>query len=129
MRQLRDSNIIVTNVTTPANLFHLLRRQIALPFRKPLIQMSPKSLLRHPKARSKFDEMLPGTEFRRAIPEEGPASKNPSGVKKLVFCAGKVYYNFAAHRAEAKLDEQIAICRIEQVHVVSANFNFFFIHF
>lgn len=65
VRQLHDINWIVANVTTPGNYFHILRRQIALPFRKPLIIMSPKSLLRHPDAKSCFDEMLEGTEFQR----------------------------------------------------------------
>lgn len=65
VRQLHDINWIVANVTTPANFFHIMRRQIALPFRKPLIIMSPKSLLRHPDARSNFDDMLEGTEFQR----------------------------------------------------------------
>ena len=55
----------VANPTMPSNYFHLLRRQIALPFRKPLIIMSPKQLLRHPSARSSFDDMIDGTQFRR----------------------------------------------------------------
>lgn len=65
VRQLHDINWIVANITTPANFFHIMRRQIALPFRKPLILMSPKSLLRHPDAKSGFDDMLEGTEFQR----------------------------------------------------------------
>ena len=55
----------VASCSTPANLFHILRRQIALPFRKPLILMTPKSLLRHPEAKSPFDDMVEGTEFQR----------------------------------------------------------------
>lgn len=65
VRQLHDANWIVANCTTPANYFHILRRQIALPFRKPLILMTPKSLLRHPEARSSFDLMKEGTNFLR----------------------------------------------------------------
>lgn len=65
IKQLYEVNWIVTNCTTPANFFHALRRQIAMNFRKPLINISPKLLLRHPKARSSFDEMLEGTEFQR----------------------------------------------------------------
>jgi len=76
----------VANCTTPANYFHVLRRQIALPFRKPLIIMTPKSLLRHPEARSSFDEMKSGTSFQRIIPDP----LNQGNVKKLVFCSGKV---------------------------------------
>ncbi|CAB0045182.1 unnamed protein product [Trichogramma brassicae] len=114
VRQLHDINWIVANCTTPANLFHILRRQIALPFRKPLIIMSPKSLLRHPEARSSFDLMLEGTEFLRIIPEEGIAAENPDNVKRLIFCTGKVYYDLKKARAERKLDDSIAITRVEQ---------------
>ena len=60
MYQLDDANWIIANITTPANFFHILRRQLALPFRKPLVIMSPKSLFRLPECRSSFDEMLPG---------------------------------------------------------------------
>ncbi|CAB3372874.1 Hypothetical predicted protein [Cloeon dipterum] len=65
VRQLHDINWIVANCSTPANYFHILRRQIALPFRKPLVIMTPKSLLRHPEAKSSFDEMVEGSEFLR----------------------------------------------------------------
>ncbi|XP_055847037.1 2-oxoglutarate dehydrogenase-like, mitochondrial isoform X2 [Episyrphus balteatus] len=115
IRQLHDMNWIVANCTTPANYFHILRRQIALPFRKPLILMTPKSLLRHPEARSSFDEMSKGTEFQRIIPDNGPAGQNPSGVKKVVFCSGRVYYDLTKARADQKLENEIAIVRVEQI--------------
>ncbi|XP_015178830.1 PREDICTED: 2-oxoglutarate dehydrogenase, mitochondrial isoform X3 [Polistes dominula] len=115
VRQLHDINWIVANCSTPANYFHILRRQIALPFRKPLIMMTPKSLLRHPEAKSSFDLMLEDTEFLRVIPEEGPAANNASNVKRLVFCSGKVYYDLKKGRSEKKLDDQIAIARVEQI--------------
>ncbi|XP_011169570.1 2-oxoglutarate dehydrogenase, mitochondrial isoform X5 [Solenopsis invicta] len=115
VRQLHDSNWIVANCSTPANYFHILRRQIALPFRKPLILMTPKSLLRHPEAKSNFDMMLEDTQFLRVIPEEGVAAQNPNGVKKLLFCSGKVYYDLKKARAEQKLDDKIAIARLEQI--------------
>ncbi|XP_066991085.1 2-oxoglutarate dehydrogenase complex component E1 isoform X2 [Anabrus simplex] len=115
VRQLHDINWIVANCSTPANYFHILRRQIALPFRKPLILMTPKSLLRHPEARSSFDEMTENTEFMRVIPDSGPASENPSTVKKLVFCSGKVYYDLKKAREEKKLTGDIAIARVEQI--------------
>ncbi|XP_017784417.1 PREDICTED: 2-oxoglutarate dehydrogenase, mitochondrial isoform X2 [Nicrophorus vespilloides] len=115
VRQLHDINWIVANCSTPANLFHILRRQIALPFRKPLILLTPKSLLRHPEARSSFDEMVEGTEFQRIIPEKGPAAANAQGVKKLLFCSGKVYYDFTKARKEKGLEKDIAIARMEQV--------------
>ncbi|XP_044726471.1 2-oxoglutarate dehydrogenase, mitochondrial isoform X2 [Chrysoperla carnea] len=115
IRQLHDINWIVANCTTPANLFHILRRQIALPFRKPLIIMTPKSLLRHPEAKSSFDDMIEGTEFKRIIPDESAASQNPSSVKKLIFCSGKVYYDLKKAREDRKLENDIAITRVEQI--------------
>lgn len=115
VRQLYDINWIVANCTVPSNYFHLLRRQIALSFRKPLILMTPKSLLRLPAARSSFNEMLEGTEFQRIIPDSGPAGKNPNGVKKVLFCSGKVYYDMKVAREKAKLDDKIALIRVEQV--------------
>ncbi|XP_030752283.1 2-oxoglutarate dehydrogenase, mitochondrial isoform X2 [Sitophilus oryzae] len=115
VRQLHDINWIIANCTTPANMFHLLRRQIALPFRKPLVIMTPKSLLRHPEARSSFDDMVEGTEFRRIIPEEGPASQNPDGVKKLLFCSGKVYFDLVKATRDLGLENKIAVSRVEQL--------------
>merc|ERR1712141_158533 len=115
IKQLSHINMIVANCTKPANYFHLLRRQIALPFRKPLIVMTPKSLLRHPECKSSFDEMLPGTEFQRLIPDDGPANNNPLEVKKLIFCVGKVYYDMIKARRDAGLEDKIAISTIEQI--------------
>lgn len=115
VRQLHDINWIVANCTTPANLFHILRRQIALPFRKPLIIMTPKSLLRHPEARSSFDLMTENTQFLRIIPEEGVAANCPNSVKRIIFCSGKVYYDLKKSRNERGLDDKIAIARVEQV--------------
>ncbi|XP_050306619.1 2-oxoglutarate dehydrogenase complex component E1 isoform X3 [Anthonomus grandis grandis] len=115
VRQLHDINWIIANCTTPANFFHLLRRQIALPFRKPLIVMTPKSLLRHPEARSSFDEMIEGTDFQRIIPEQGKAAENPDGVKKLIFCSGKVYYDIIKANRELGLEDKIALMRVEQL--------------
>lgn len=115
VRQLHDINWIVANCSTPANLFHILRRQIALPFRKPLILMTPKSLLRHPEARSSFDLMTEDTQFLRIIPEEGVAAQNPNGVKRVVFCSGKVYYDLKKSRGERSMDDKVAIARMEQV--------------
>lgn len=115
MYQLDKTNWIIANITSPANYFHLLRRQLALPFRKPLIVMSPKSLLRLPECRSSFDEMLEGTSFQRIYPESGLASENPSEVKKIVFCSGKTYYDLVQEREKSKLESSIAIVRIEQL--------------
>ena len=115
IKQLSHINMIVANCSTPGNYFHILRRQTALPFRKPLIVMTPKSLLRHPECRSSFDEMLPGTEFKRMILDAGPAGQNPSSVKKVLFCTGKVYYDLLKERRERGLEGQIAIHTIEQI--------------
>jgi 2-oxoglutarate dehydrogenase E1 component len=115
MKQLQETNMIVANVTTPANIMHLLRRQVKLPFRKPLIIMSPKALLRHPQCKSSFDEMLPGTSFVRAYTEAGPAAQNPEQVKKIIFCSGKVFYDLDHERKQRGLADQVAIVRLEQV--------------
>ncbi|XP_064421605.1 2-oxoglutarate dehydrogenase complex component E1 isoform X2 [Latimeria chalumnae] len=115
VRQLYDCNWIVVNCSTPANFFHVLRRQILLPFRKPLIVFTPKSLLRHPEARSSFDDMTPGTHFLRLIPEEGTASQNPEGVKRILFCTGKVYYELNRERKAHGMESEVAIARVEQL--------------
>uniref|UniRef100_A0A8C9TMI7 2-oxoglutarate dehydrogenase complex component E1 n=1 Tax=Scleropages formosus TaxID=113540 RepID=A0A8C9TMI7_SCLFO len=112
---LYDCNWIVVNCSTPANYFHVLRRQILLPFRKPLIIFTPKSLLRHPEAKSSFDEMLPGTHFQRMIPDDGSTCKNPGAVKRLIFCTGKVYYELVKERRSRGMEDTVAISRIEQL--------------
>ncbi|CAD5218540.1 unnamed protein product [Bursaphelenchus okinawaensis] len=114
-QQLHDTNWIVANCTTPASIFHLLRRQIYLPFRKPLIVMTPKSLLRHPLARSPIEDFLPGTSFQRVITDNGPVTENAQNVKKVVFCTGKVYYEILTARKERNLDDSIALVRVEQI--------------
>uniref|UniRef100_A0A2M3ZYY7 oxoglutarate dehydrogenase (succinyl-transferring) n=1 Tax=Anopheles triannulatus TaxID=58253 RepID=A0A2M3ZYY7_9DIPT len=114
IRQLHDINWIVANCSTPGNYFHLLRRQIALPFRKPLIVLTPKSLLRHPECRSNFSEMTDGTEFQRLIPDALTA-ENPNAVKRIIFCTGRVYYDLLKARRDRQLDSSIAISRIEQI--------------
>ncbi|XP_052262129.1 2-oxoglutarate dehydrogenase complex component E1-like isoform X3 [Dreissena polymorpha] len=115
IQQLHEINWFVGNLTTPANYFHALRRQIALPFRKPLVLMTPKSLLRLPEARSSFEDMIEGTGFQRLIPDKGVCTKKPEGVKKLIFCTGKVYYELMKEREKMNRDETIAITRIEQI--------------
>ena len=111
LEQLRSCNWSIVAVTTPANLFHVLRRQVAMPFRRPLVILYPKSLLRLHEARSEFDEMTEKTEFKRVIGDKN----DPQGVKKVVFCVGKVYYDFAKARADKHLEKEIAVVRIEQV--------------
>jgi len=115
IKQLAHSNMIVANCSKPGNFFHLLRRQICLPFRKSLIVMTPKSLLRHPQCKSTFDDIKIGSSFQRMLLEKGPASENPATIKKVLLCTGKVYYDLIAARSEAGLEDKIAIHTLEQI--------------
>ena len=101
-------NMYVADCTTPANLFHLLRRQMKADFRKPLIVFTPKSLLRHPKAVSSVDDFVNGS-FKAVIDD---AAADPKKVKSLVFCTGKFYYDLLATKEELKRDD-IALVRVE----------------
>ena len=105
-----EYNIVVANITEPSNFFHLLRRQLAWPFRKPLIVMSPKSLLRHPKVVSPLSEFTKGN-FREVI-SDSYATK--SKVKRIVFCTGKVYYDLQEYQ-EANKRKDVAVVRVEQL--------------
>lgn len=105
-----DYNIVVANMTTPANLFHLLRRQLTWNFRKPCIVMSPKSLLRHPDVISPIQDFSKGG-FKEVI-EDGYA--DPKKVKKLLFCSGKVYFDLL-HEQQKAQRTAVAIIRIEQL--------------
>ncbi len=102
-------NMIVADCTTPANFYHLLRRQMKRNFRKPLIVFTPKSLLRHPLAVSKLDEFANGS-FQEVIDD----TLNPENVTKLVFCTGKFYYDLLAERTKLE-NNTIALIRIEQL--------------
>ena len=104
-----NDNMIVADCSTPANIYHLLRRQMKRDFRKPLIVFTPKSLLRHPKAVSSISE-LSGGEFQEVIDD----TINPDTVKKLVFCTGKFYYDLLAERENLK-NTDVALVRIEQL--------------
>jgi len=79
------------------------------------IIMTPKSLLRHPDAKSSFDDMLEGTRFKRIIPESGPAMENAEQVKKILFCSGRVYYDLNKERTAKQRQSDVAITRVEQV--------------
>lgn len=111
--QLHDCNWQVVNCSTPANLFHVLRRQIAMPFRKPLVIMSPKSLLRHPDAKSPLSHMVEGTSFKRLITDQ--TCPEGAGVQRLLLCSGKVYYELVKERARLGLEGRVAIVRVEQI--------------
>jgi len=104
-----EDNMTVTNCTTPANFYHLLRRQMKRNFRKPLIVFTPKSLLRHPKVVNTIEDLATG-EFQEVIDD----TLAPSKVTKLVFCMGKFYYDLLAER-EILEREDIALVRIEQL--------------
>jgi len=105
-----QQNMFVCNPTTPANHFHLLRRQMLQKYRKPLVIMSPKSLLRHPLAVSKMEELGEG-KFLPIIPDFIDERK----VKKVVFCSGKIYYELLEERNRIN-DEETAIIRLEQLY-------------
>lgn len=106
-----NDNIIVGNFTTPANLFHAFRRQLKWGFRKPLVVMSPKSLLRHPRVISTFEDLANG-EFQTIIDDE---NANADKVEKLVFCSGKLYYELLAKKEELGA-ENVALVRMEQLY-------------
>jgi 2-oxoglutarate dehydrogenase E1 component len=109
-----ERNMAVGNLTTPANYFHALRRQLKRNFRKPLVLMTPKSLLRHKLAVSPVADFGPGSQFRTVIPEID-AIAPPDQVKRVVLCSGKVYYDLLAERREKGITD-IAIVRIEQLY-------------
>ncbi len=103
-----EDNLQIVNATTPAQLFHVLRRQVTRTWRKPLVVFSPKSLLRHAEAVSPFEEFETGT-FRRIIAD--PVKKP----ERILLCTGKIYYDLAAQRRELKRDD-VAIVRVEQLY-------------
>lgn len=110
-----EDNWQVANCSTPANYFHILRRQIRRSFRKPLVLMTPKSLLRHKLCVSKLSEMSLMTGFRRIIGETSTDLENDSRIKRVVICSGKVYYDLLQAREDKKL-KNVAIIRLEQFY-------------
>ena len=114
-----QDNWIIANCTTPANYFHILRRQLHRNFRKPLILMTPKSLLRHKLAVSKAEEFTTGSSFHRVLWDDAEASssahklKPDAKIKRVVMCSGKVYYDLLEERNARGLDD-IYLMRCEQ---------------
>jgi 2-oxoglutarate dehydrogenase E1 component len=106
-----EDNIMVCNLTTPAQIFHALRRQVKRPWRKPMIVMSPKSLLRNPKCTSTLEELAAGS-FQRLIPDRDVPAKR---AKRVIACSGKVYYDLLEGREAAGRDD-VAIVRVEQLY-------------
>ncbi len=128
-----EDNIQVANITTPANFFHALRRQVLRDVKKPLIVMSPKSLLRHPAAVSKltefttggFQEVIDDSEFGVTASASKPngaaaSASEPTKAQRLIFCSGKVYYDLCDYRAKHQITDT-AIVRIEQLYPLHKN--------
>ena len=118
-----EDNMQVANCTTPANYFHILRRQIHRPFRKPLILMTPKSLLRHKKAVSRLSDFAEGSTFHRVLHDDAQTNpqktttrlKPDAEIKRVVLCSGKVYYDLLDAREKAGRDD-VYLMRLEQFY-------------
>jgi len=107
-----EHNIQVCVPTTPSQVFHMLRRQVKRPLRKPLVAITPKSLLRHKEATSELDDLTSGT-FKTVLPEKEPS--DPKKVTRLILCSGKVYFDLL-ERKKADERDDVAIVRIEQLY-------------
>ena len=115
LQMCAEFNMTVANVTTPANYFHILRRQLARPFRKPLIVMSPKSLLRHPKCISNIDELTKGG-FQEVLDDsQVNTAAKAKKIKRALWCTGKIYYDLLERKIADKRND-IAIVRLEQLY-------------
>lgn len=108
-----EENMQVCNLTTPAQYFHLLRRQMRRPFRKPLIIMTPKKLLRSEKAVSRTEDFTQG-HFQEML--LGPTPADPSKVERLIFCSGKVYYDLLAYQESQGWSDRALLIRVEQLY-------------
>jgi 2-oxoglutarate dehydrogenase E1 component len=122
LQMCAEDNMQVANCTTPANYFHILRRQLNRDFRKPLILMTPKSLLRHRRAVSRLDEMGPDTTFHRLLwddaqmhPDEKIKLVPDAKIRRVVICSGKVYFDLYEEREKRGIDD-IYLLRIEQLY-------------
>jgi 2-oxoglutarate dehydrogenase E1 component len=112
LQMAAEWNMVITDITTAANLFHAFRRQLAWPFRKPLINFSPKANLRHPGSYSKMEDFTNGG-FREVM--DDPYVTNAGDVKKVLFCTGKVYFDLA-ERQQKDNRRDVAIIRVEQLY-------------
>ncbi|HET7680511.1 MAG TPA: 2-oxoglutarate dehydrogenase E1 component [Xanthobacteraceae bacterium] len=122
LQMCAEDNMQVANCTTPANYFHILRRQLKRQIRKPLILMTPKSLLRHKRASSRLDELGPDTSFHRflwddaqMLPDEKIKLVPDANMRRVVLCSGKVYYDLYEEREKRGIDD-IYLLRIEQLY-------------
>jgi len=116
-----DDNIQVIYPTTPAQQFHALRRQLRRTFRKPLVVMSPKSLLRHPRATSRVAELTDGG-FQEILDDPTfESAKKAAGASRLILCSGKVYYDLVERREQDGREEDVAVVRVEQLYPLHAD--------
>ena len=122
LQMCAEDNMQVANCTTPANYFHILRRQLKRDFRKPLILMTPKSLLRHRRTVSRLDEMGPDTTFHRLLWDDAQSSKTENiklvpddKLRRVVISSGKVYYDLYEEREKRGIDD-VYLLRIEQLY-------------
>jgi 2-oxoglutarate dehydrogenase E1 component len=112
LQQCAEMNMVVANISDPANFFHALRRQQQWEFRKPLVIMSPKSLLRHPRCVSPMEDILKDG-FKELIVDEAASDK----VRKIIFCSGKIYYDLLERKERDKIND-VVIARVEQLYPV-----------
>lgn len=113
--QIQMTNWQVVNCSTPANYYHVLRRQIHRDFRKPLILVTPKNLLREKKCTSSLEEMGEQTKFKRVYQEQDPVVlKNAENVRRVILCSGKIYYELVDERTKLGITD-VAIVRVEQL--------------
>ncbi len=112
LQMCAELNIVITNITTAANFFHALRRQVAWPFRKPMVNFSPKANLRHPGTYSHVSEFTNGG-FKELIDDS--FATDPSQVKKVLFCSGKLYFDLAERQAKDNRTD-VAVIRLEQIY-------------
>ena len=122
LQMCAEDNMQVANCTTPSNYFHILRRQLNRDFRKPLILMTPKSLLRHKRAISRLDEMAEGTSFHRVLWDDAQYLKGEkiklvkdNKIRRVVLCTGKVYYDLYEEREKRGIDD-VYLLRVEQLY-------------
>ena len=122
LQMCAEDNMQVANCTTPSNYFHILRRQLKRDFRKPLIMMTPKSLLRHKRATSRLDEMGPDTTFHRILWDDAQSLSGEKiklakdeKIRRVVLCSGKVYYDLYEEREKRGIDD-IYLLRVEQLY-------------
>jgi 2-oxoglutarate dehydrogenase E1 component len=122
LQMCAEDNMQVANCTTPANYFHILRRQLKRDIRKPLILMTPKSLLRHKRAISRLDELGPGSTFHRLLWDDAQFGKDEKiklapdeKIRRVVLCSGKIYYDLYEEREKRGADD-VYLLRVEQLY-------------